>query len=213
MNGFAAVLFDMDGTLIYSKGVISRCLNQTLASFGFEPFDPNEIHNLVGKPLREVLAMKTNDWQPMVNHYRQLYLDTYLDGTQLHDGMVSSLDMLKEEGKKIGIVTLKQTKVAQEVLKGLKIHEYVDSVEGDDDASPLKPSPLQIMRVCKAMNVKPEESVMVGDSAMDIVAGKSANCTTIGVLWGSSSMDVLSDARTDFLARNPSELSELLKTL
>ncbi len=213
MNGFAAVLFDMDGTLIYSKGVISRCLNQTLAQFGFEPFDPNEIYNLVGKPLREVLALKTPDWQPMVSHYRQLYLDTFLDGTHLHDGMVSILSTLKKEGKKIGIVTLKQTHVAREVLKGLKIHEYVDYVEGDDDASPLKPSPLQIVRVCEAMNVKPEESVMIGDSAMDIAAGKGAQCITIGVLWGSSSMDVLSDAEVDFLARNPDELAELLKKL
>jgi pyrophosphatase PpaX len=213
MDGFAAVLFDMDGTLIYSKGVISRCLNETLAHFGHEPFDPTEIYNLVGKPLREVLAMKTNDWQPMVSHYRQLYLDTYLDGTHLHDGMVSILSMLKDEGKKIGVVTLKQTHVAQEVLRGFKIHEYMDSVEGDDDASPLKPSPLQIIRACQAMNVKPEESVMIGDSAMDIVAGKDAQSITIGVLWGSASMDVLSDAQADFLARNPGELSELLKKL
>jgi phosphoglycolate phosphatase-like HAD superfamily hydrolase len=121
--------------------------------------------------------------------------------------------MLKEEGKKIGIVTLKQTQVAQEVVKGLNIHEYVDSVEGDDDASPLKPSPLQIERICQAMNVKPEESVMIGDSAMDIAAGNGAKCITIGVLWGSSSMDVLSDAEADYLARNPDELSELLKKL
>ena len=161
MNGFAAVLFDMDGTLIHSKGVISRCLNETLASFGYEPFDPNEIYNLVGKPLREVLAMKTDDWQPMVSHYRQLYLDSYLDGTHLHDGIVLILDMLKKENKKIGIVTLKQTHVAREVLKGFKIHEYMDSVEGDDDTSPLKPSPLQIIRDCQAMNVKPEESIMI----------------------------------------------------
>jgi len=213
MNGFAAVLFDMDGTLIYSKGVISRCLNQTLEQFGYEPFNPNEIYNLVGKPLREVLAMKTSNWQPMVAHYRQLYLDTYLDGTHLHDGIVSILAMLRDEGKKIGIVTLKQTQVAQEVLKGLEIHEYVDSVEGDDDASPLKPSPLQVERVCQAMDVMPEESVMIGDSAMDIAAGKGAKCITIGVLWGSSSMDVLSDAEADYLARNPDELSELLRKL
>jgi phosphoglycolate phosphatase-like HAD superfamily hydrolase len=136
-----------------------------------------------------------------------------MDGTHLHDGVESILEMLKKENKKIGIVTLKQTHVAREVLKGFKIHRYVDHVEGDDDASPLKPSPLHINRICEAMDVRPEDSVMIGDSTMDIMAGRAACCRTIGVLWGSASMDALIDAEADYLARNTHELAEILKKM
>ncbi len=213
MKGFEAVLFDMDGTLIYSKGVISRCINDTLKHFNIEPFNDRELRELVGVPLRSVFAIKTPECKELIDQYRTLYLSTYLNGTNLYDGMVPILDMLKSNEKKIGVVTLKHTHVAQKVLKGLNIQNFVDAVDGDDDISDLKPSPFQITRICKTLGVKPEQSLMIGDTAMDITAGRDANCKTIGVLWGASSMDVLTEAGCDFLARSPKELQELLRRL
>ena len=67
--------------------------------------------------------------------------------------------------------------------------------------------------VCETLDVTPEQTIMVGDTTMDIIAGKKANCKTIGVLWGAMSMDKLSEAGVDFLARNPKELEDLLKYL
>jgi phosphoglycolate phosphatase-like HAD superfamily hydrolase len=55
--------------------------------------------------------------------------------------------------------------------------------------------------------------VVIGDTIMDIEAGKSARCRTIGVLWGAMTMDDLSDAGADFLARNPKELEDIFKRL
>lgn len=213
MIGFSAVLFDMDGTLIYSKGVIGRCINQTLEHFGFEPFEKNELHDLVGMPLDRALALKTQNWKDLVDYYRKLYLSTYLEGTKVYDGMQSILNMLKDEGKLIGVVTLKSTHVAEEVLRGLKLHDFVDAVEGDDDVSELKPSPSQITRICQSLDIEPEHTLMIGDTTMDIFAGKNAGCKTIAVLWGAMSMDVLVEAGADYVAKDPEELKELLKKI
>jgi HAD superfamily hydrolase (TIGR01509 family) len=213
MNGFTAALFDLDGTLIYSKGVIGRCINETLKNFQIPPFEDRELHDLIGIPLREALALKTQDYEPLVDHFRSLYMATYLNGTNVFDGMNEILTNLKENGKKIGIVTLKHTPVAKEVLKKLDLLSYIDYVEGDDDVSELKPSPEHILRLCRGLNVEPDESVLIGDTTMDIASGKSAKCKTIGVLWGAMSMDALSAAGCDYLARNPEELDEILRKI
>jgi pyrophosphatase PpaX len=117
---------------------------------------------------------------------------------------------LRKRKKKIGIVTLKATHVAKEVLEGLEIISYVDAVEGDDDISDLKPSPKQIIRICRQLDVSPAQTVMVGDTSFDIVAGRNAGCGTIGVLWGAMTMDILVEAGADYLARNTEELLEIL---
>lgn len=213
MKGFAAALFDLDGTLIYSKGVIGRCINETLENFQIAPFEDRELHDLIGIPLREALALKTKDYEPLVDHFRKLYKATYLDGTNVFDGMETILTELKENGRKIGIVTLKHTPVAKEVLDKLDLLSYIDYVEGDDDVSDLKPSPDHIIRLCRGLKVEPEDSVLIGDTTMDIASGKSARCRTIGVLWGAMSMELLSEAGCDYLARNPKELEEILRKI
>lgn len=213
MKGFKAVLFDLDGTLIYSKGVIGKCINETLEHFGFEPFDKAELHKLIGMPLRKALSLKTSEVMPLMDYFRELYMTIYKEETRIYEGMASILSWLKDEGKKTGVVTLKATHVAEEVLKGLNISSYVDAVEGDDDMSELKPSPDQITKICKKLEIEPEQTVVIGDTTMDIIAGKNAGCRTIGVLWGAMSMDDLVEAGADFLARSPEELEGLLKKL
>jgi pyrophosphatase PpaX len=210
MQGYLAVLFDLDGTLIHSKGVIGSCINNTLVHFGLPPFEKNELHDLVGVPLAEALAKRTGDTKPLIDYFRKLYISNYKEGTWIYDGMESVLSNLKDRDKKIGIVTLKATFVAKEVLKGLELMNYVDAVEGDDDISDLKPSPDQINRICRQLDVSPGKTVMVGDTSMDILAGKNAGCGTIGVLWGAMTMDTLVEAGADYLARDTEELLEIL---
>jgi pyrophosphatase PpaX len=213
MNGFTCTLFDLDGTLISSKGAIGRCLNETLSHFSYKPFDGRELHDLIGIPLREALSLRTRDYEPLVDHFRSLYLSTYLDGTVVFDGMEGILAKLQENEKKIGIVTLKHTPVAEDVLAALDLMDYIDHVEGDDDVSPLKPDPDHILRVCTELEVDPAKTLVIGDTVMDMEAGRSANCMTIGVLWGAMSFDDLSNAKADFLARSPKELENLLEKI
>jgi pyrophosphatase PpaX len=210
MQGYLAVLFDLDGTLIHSKGVIGNCINETLVHFGLPPFEKDEIHGLVGVPLAEALAKRATDTKPLIDYFRKVYISTYKEGTWVFDGMESILLGLRKRKKKIGIVTLKATHVAKEVLEGLEIISYVDAVEGDDDISDLKPSPEQINRICRQLDVFPAQTVMVGDTSFDILAGKNAGCCTIGVLWGAMTMDILVEAGADYLARNTEELLEIL---
>jgi HAD superfamily hydrolase (TIGR01549 family) len=213
MNGFAAALFDLDGTLIYSKGVIGRCINETLEHFGCLPFEKNELHDLIGIPLGKALAQKTEDIKPLIEYFRKLYLQTYMNGTWVFDEMVPVLATLKQEKKKIGVVTLKSTPVAMEVLKGLNLSNYIDAVEGDDDVSELKPSPSHVIRLCRKLDIEPHECLVIGDTTMDITAGRNAKCKTIGVLWGAMSLDELESSGVDYLARNPMELKDLLERI
>ena len=213
MNGFTCALFDLDGTLISSKGAIGRCINDTLSHFGHQPFSEKELHELVGIPLRSALSLRTKDFEPMVDYFRTLYLSTYRDGTRVYDGIRGILALLKENEKKIGVVTLKHTPVAEKVLYAMGLSNYIDHVEGDDDSSPLKPDPEHILRACAKLKVSGEKTLVIGDTVMDIEAGKEAKCRTIGVLWGAMSFDDLTKANADYLVRSPKELEELFERI
>ncbi len=209
---YKAVLFDLDGTLLSSKGVIGRSINLTLEQFGIEPFNQEELRGLIGIPLRRIFSLKTQYNQDMIVRYREIYLSTYLEGTEIYDGMKSLLENLKSNNMKIGIITLKDTDVATEVLRGLNLIDMVDVVIGDEEEIMVKPFPDQIIHACRKLKISPKECVMVGDTEFDIIAGKKAHCITIGVLWGASSKEPLLKAGVDFIVDSAEELNELLLT-
>jgi pyrophosphatase PpaX len=207
---YNTVLFDLDGTLIRSRGVIGRCINSTLERFGKEPFNKDGLHSLVGVPLREIFLKKTESPNEMMKCYRNLYLSTYLEYTKVHDGIKNLLETLRKSNKNIGIITLKKTEIALEVLRGLDLIGSVDIVIGDEDKLMVKPHPDQIIHACRELNTNPKDCVMVGDTEFDIKAGKNAKCLTIGVLWGASNRETLQEAGVDFIVNTTEELKGVL---
>lgn len=207
---YNSILFDLDGTLISSRGVIGRSINLTLEQFGIEPFNQDELHTLIGVPLKKIFLHKSESYEELIDCYRKIYLSAYLEDTRIHDGIEDLLKSLRYSKKNIGIVTLKRTDIAMEVLRGLDLIGLVDVVIGDEEKYMVKPFPDQIIHVCKELNTPPIECAMVGDTEFDIIAGKSAHCTTIGVLWGASSRENLLEAGVDFIASTTEELRRLL---
>ena len=209
-----AVLFDLDGTLIHSKGIIGDCINRTLEKFGFNPIDRKTMRGLIGTPLPGIFEIggvkdkQIND--EMVIFYRDLYLSEYWDKTYIFDGMIDVLKKLKNKGIKICVVTLKNGDVARRVVNEIELDLYVDLVVGDGDTIRSKPSPDQIIFACNKFEVNIKESVIIGDSIVDILSGKRAGCLTIGVLWGFSTENELLNVGADYLVKNIYELEKLL---
>jgi pyrophosphatase PpaX len=207
---YNTVLFDLDGTLIDSRGIIGRTINSTLTQFGKEPFNQDELPKLIGIPLQKIFLLKSDSIEQMIECYRKIYLSTYLEHTIIYDGIVNLLERLRALNKNIGIITLKRTDIAQEVIKGLDLNRFVDVVVGDEENFKGKPFPDPIFHACKELSTSPIECVMVGDTEFDILAGKRAQCKTIGVLWGTATKETLLNANADFIAENTKELSRLL---
>lgn len=211
--GRRVVLFDLDGTLLDSKLSIRDTLNTVLAERGLPPFSAGDLDRLIGKPLRHILAERSNDEaavEAMTHRYRSAYNETGWVTVRLFPGLLDLLHDLRRRGVPLGIVTSKGQHETETLLFDLGIANLFDAVVGDDDRRPLKPDPAPVHAACQQLNVKPGQAVLVGDTRFDVVAANAAGATSIGVLWGIHSRDILRDAGAHALAANVPALGRLL---
>ena len=207
-------LFDLDGTLIESKEVIERILNETLIEFGYQPFSEEEILSHLGTPLKKLLRtrVRNDDVERISKRYMEKFFEEGLKEVRVFDGVLELLQELKSVGIKVGIVTTKSEEEAYQVVEYLGLSKYTDVVVAyNDDVLP-KPNADPILRACSLLEAEPSKAVMVGDTHIDIAAGRSAGTyANIGVLWGIGSEEDLKDA--DHLAYTVDELKEHIRKL
>jgi phosphoglycolate phosphatase len=211
-----AFLFDLDGTLIDSKADIANSINLTLKQLRLPPiaisriseFVGDGVYKLVQRTLREVTGSDPEDGQ--IQSTAELFKATYsrhlLDSTRLFDGVLDALNRLG--WARFAVVTNKPERFSRRILDGLGVGGRFCSILGGDSVERRKPEPdslLQAMRECHAL---PAESVMVGDSPIDIQAGKAAGVVTCGVTYGFRGKEELEEAGCDLIVNSLAELSD-----
>jgi len=209
-----AIFFDLDGTLIESKKIITRLINETLMEFGYKTFTEEEMLASVGMPLESLLSLRAgrDDVERMCKRYIEKYFEEGLKDTKPYDGIINLLKELKDEGAKIGIITTKSEEEAKRVIEHLGFSPYVDVVVGHSKERNPKPNPDPIIKACSILSIPPEKTIMIGDTDVDIKAGKFAGTfATIGVLWGIGKENDLRDA--DYIAQDINDLKHHLKRI
>jgi pyrophosphatase PpaX len=123
----------------------------------------------------------------------------------LFPGVKKELTKAKKFGLKLGVVTTRRSESTLAILEDVKIAKLMDVVIGREGVRP-KPSPEPVLEALKRLDVKPQNAVMVGDTDVDILAGKAAGTLTIGVRSGfrgeriaESSPDYVIDSVADIL--------------
>lgn len=211
-----AVLVDLDGTLLDSKLSIRETLNTVLAERGLPPFSRDDMDRLIGKPLRDILAMRSSDpaaIEAMTHRYRAAYNETGWVTVEPFPGLVPLLRGLKEEGVLLGTVTSKGQHETETLLFDLGLADVFDAIVGDDDVRPLKPDPAPVLEACRLLQVEPADAVMVGDTTFDVRSAVAAGARCVGVLWGIHGAATLRDAGATALVRTPAGLARELRRL
>lgn len=176
-----AVLFDMDGVLVDSIEAWFRLFNKTLKYFGKEEFAREKFLNKVwggpierdaeeffGKPLEDVKEFYFDNF------------DSFKENLRLFPNTKETLTGLKNKKLKLGLVTNTPKNQAYKLINHLKLKDYFDVVIGGDEVEHGKPAPDMILLACRRLGIKPRDSIYVGDTNVDIIAGKKAGCFTIG---------------------------------
>ena len=119
------------------------------------------------------------------------------------------LTNLKRKGFKLGVVSNKfdraVKKLCDEYFYGL-----IDVATGESETTPKKPDSTGVLKTIEELGAKPEQTVLVGDSDVDIETAKNAGISSIGVLWGYRDEKVLTDAGADELVDSPQRLEFIL---
>lgn len=208
---WSAVLFDLDGTLADSVELILHCYRHTMETHLGRALPDERWLATIGTPLREQLREfgRSDDEAAAM-------LETYVSFQRtVHDGMVRSypgvadvLDVYRDEGTPVGVVTSKRREMAVRTLECCGLDAYVQVLVGADDVERGKPDPEPVHAALDALGVEPSRSVLfVGDSPFDVAAGKAAGIRTAGALWGPFEREALEEAGADHLL---SSLGEML---
>jgi len=216
---FSCLLFDLDGTLIDSRDDLANSVNLTLSELNLANLPVETIYNFIGEGVFNLInrsisaSLKRESEIELSNHgveiFRKIYAENCLVKTKLYEGVSETLDKLGDYQK--AVITNKPHDFSVKILEGLGISHHFKIVCGGDSFAERKPSPVPLLETAKSLNCLPEECLMIGDSWVDIEAGKNANIKTCGCIFGFRGRDELEKAGADFLIEELSDLKLLVR--
>jgi phosphoglycolate phosphatase/pyrophosphatase PpaX len=180
-----AVIFDRDGTLFDSLPVILRAFN-----YGIEPFvttapTDEQWFAAFGRDEPEVMAVfidakhKQEAYERFFRYYREHFHEIVL-----FPGMREIVERLHQNGAKLALFTGAGKETAEYCLEKEKILHYFDELVTGDVVTKPKPDPEGIFKAMRTLQSQPSETLVVGDSGSDVLAGQVAGATTVLVRWG-----------------------------
>jgi pyrophosphatase PpaX len=210
---FPIVLFDLDGTLIDSGGMIIASMKHAARSvLGLEV--PEEaLTAAIGGPglVSQMQALDPDKVDELVAAYRA-HNDPLHDDLEAFWEVVEVLPRLRADGRRLGIVTAKRgatVRLAFERLPGLESN--FDVVVSADDTERHKPDPEPILVALERLGARPTAAAYVGDSPYDVRAAKAAGVFSVAVAWGGiHADDVLRREEPDAFVEHAEELLALL---
>jgi phosphoglycolate phosphatase len=209
LYGIETYIFDLDGVLIDSIADLCVSVNHTLRSFGADELPENEIRRHIGRGNR-ILIMETlgTDDASAVDKALAVFMDHYskncTNNTVLRKGVIETLERIK--GKNLAILSNKFTPLTEIITKKLGIYDYFGIILGPDKLIDMKPDPEGIDRIIGYFDSAASRTLVIGDSDIDIAAGKNAGTATCGVLGGIGDEQKLAGSHPDIIIDEVSEL-------
>ena len=206
------LIYDLDGTLIDSRADIANSVNWALQELGFKALPKEQVSSFVGSGVRRLMEQVLEKAAPPGNDaleraitlYRKRYAEHLLDETKLYLSVPEVLEHFK--ARKQAVITNKPEGFSKEILKGLGVDSYFFRLIGGDQEFPKKPDPAPVLEVISHARVRPEETVFIGDSDIDIETGKNAKIQTIAVTYGFGALSEIKHAKPDFIFHDLREL-------
>jgi phosphoglycolate phosphatase len=190
-NAIHAVIFDLDGTLIDTASEIAVALNHTFAELGVAALAQKDVENLIGRGVHSMVerALKQAgavdaDVEAAVERFEEHYAKTVGTEAQLFPGVLAGLNLLRQRGYKLSVVTNKPRYFTERLLERLDVHALFESLVTGDDGIRRKPHGDMLDAACRAMGSAPSTSLMIGDSDNDVLAARNAGCPVWCVPYG-----------------------------
>ncbi|MGT2887854.1 HAD hydrolase-like protein [Streptococcus didelphis] len=206
-----SILFDLDGTLVDSSLGIINAFQETFDKLQLLTPDVKVLSSYIGPPLETTFANyfdNQNDIQEAIGHFRNYYKAYGVYQVKLYEDIKKLLDKLTEANKDLYITTSKHEPMAYLMLKELGIHHYFKAIYGATEQRFVK---VDLINAClKDFQIKPSDAVIIGDTLFDMIGGKRAHISCLGVTWGFGSEEELLKNGANIIAHTPLEIQDLI---
>jgi HAD superfamily hydrolase (TIGR01509 family) len=183
------VLFDHDDTLIPTFSLRTRAFAQAMRELMHEDVDAVELFRVhAGETIECTARRLTAGDEPLATQLVQVYRDIYYSSTAgmlgTFPGTASTLEILRGRGVRVAVVTSKVRWGAELELERAGIRASIELIVGSEDVAHPKPAPDPLECAMKAFGLPPGTCLMVGDTAADLLAARSAGVLSAAALWG-----------------------------
>ena len=184
------LIFDLDGTLVDSRLDIANAVNAMLVHLGRSELSNERVYQYVGNGapvlVRRALGDDATDEvrRAGLAYFMDYYAAHDLDCTTLYPGVRESLDRFRAAGKRMGVLTNKPSAMTSHILAGLGIAGYFFRAFGGDSFERKKPDPMGAEALMREAGVDRAQTIMVGDSGVDVATARNAGIACCGVTYG-----------------------------
>ena len=209
------VIFDLDGTLLYTLEDLKDSVNHTLEKFGYETKSLEEVSKHVGNGVKHLVRMllpeniDDDNFNTYYDYFKEYYSEHCCDKTYPYEGIMDTLKTLNHRGVKVGILSNKFQEAAEEVCEHY-FKDLYDIVVGESETCKRKPAPDGINLICDKLGVANDEVLFFGDSEVDIKTAENAGVYCVSVLWGYRDREFLTENDAKVFITNPSEIIDII---
>lgn len=188
MKQYTSFLFDADGTIIDTIGLIVRCFEHTCSLFGGITVPAREIEKNVGLTLRKqmeiYLGPVTDElFEAMLKEHMDFQLRHYPEYLRVFPGVVEGLAALKKNGKRLAVVTSRRRSSLELYLKETGIFHFFEAFVTLEDTLRHKPEPEPALEALRLLAASKDEALFIGDSRFDIECAANAGIDSVFVNW------------------------------
>ncbi len=193
-----AIVFDLDGTLVDSAPDLMDAHNYVMQKYGYHQKQVTDIRHLAGRGAANMILSSlreedkkfdANIHKKMTEEFINFYRENISKKSQIIKGAVDFLKWGKSQNITLAICTNKMESLAKKLLKEINLIEFFDYIAGADTFEYRKPDPRHLTNILEILDVKKENSIMVGDSETDSETARSAKIHFVLVKGGYTEKD------------------------
>ncbi len=212
-RAYDLVVFDWDGTLYDSTGLIVQCIQAACADLSLPVPERSAAAYVIGLGLHDALAHVAPTLAPervpeLGHRYRHHYFRKQHELT-LFDGVIDLLQMLKTRNHWLAVATGKSRQGLNEALQHVSLHGLFDATRTADETAS-KPHPMMLHELMAELGVEPERTLMIGDTTHDLQLAQNAGSHSVAVSFGAHAPESFQRYPTRFVAHTVPELHQWL---
>jgi len=213
------LIFDLDGTLIDSRQDLANSVNAMLRHYQRPELPPDVIASYIGNGAPMLVRRSLGDpddenfVQDALLYFMAWYREHKLDHTYVYEGIRESLHAIRASRNglpvKMAVLSNKPVGPSRAIVEALGLGEFFFQVYGGNSFHTKKPDPAGVEALLEEAEAQPQETVLIGDSDVDVITARNAGIYSLGVTYGLAP-HTLEDAPPDVLIDKPHELASVL---